>query len=132
MESRDDGRREFTLRAVLAILGGATVSISGCRDGVPTSAAVGTPTPNPVPPAPTPTPIADKAGEFLANHGHTAVITAAVFVTGGAVRLNIRGTANHPHTLELTAEEMAAIAANLRVGKESTEEKGHTHYVTFN
>jgi hypothetical protein len=53
-------------------------------------------------------------------------------IAGGGIRLNIRGTANHPHTLELSADEIAAIGANLRVGKESSEEKGHTHYVTFN
>lgn len=75
---------------------------------------------------------ADETGVFLANHGHEALIAGAALVAGNAVRLDIRGTANHPHTLELSAEEIVAIAAGLRVGKESSEEKGHTHYVIFN
>ena len=132
MGEGNGGRREFTLRAALAVLGGATISVSGCREGVTTSGAEVGPAPSPPPPTPTPTPVADKTGVFYANHGHTAVISAAVLVAGDAIRLNIRGTANHPHTLELSAEEIAAIAAGHRVAKESSEEKAHTHYITFN
>ena len=132
MEGPKGGRRSFTLRAVLALLGGATISIWGCREGAPTSGAVVGPAPTLPPPTPTPTPVADETGVFLANHGHEALIAGAALVAGNAVRLDIRGTANHPHTLELSAEEIVAIAAGLRVGKESSEEKGHTHYVIFN
>lgn len=124
-------RRAFNLRTVLAILGGSTITVSGCRASrAPTSPAPA-PTPSPTP-APTPVPVTDKTGVFLANHGHTAVIASAQLLAGGAVRLDIRGTANHPHTLELGAAEIAAIAGGHQVGKESSEDKGHTHYVTFN
>jgi hypothetical protein len=34
-----------------------------------------------------------------ANHGHSAVITGAQLTAGGAVELNIRGTATHAHTV---------------------------------
>jgi hypothetical protein len=74
----------------------------------------------------------DKTGVFLANHRHQAVITTAQLTAGGGLLLDIRGAANHPHILELSAAEMAAIARGEEIGKESTEEKGHTHQVTFN
>lgn len=128
---RDVSRRAFTLEAALAVLGGVTISISGCGESALPVGPDPVPTPTPAP-APTPVPLTDKAGVFLANHGHTAVITAAQLTLGGALRLDIRGTANHPHQLELSGEEIAAIADNRQVGKESSEVKGHTHYVTFN
>jgi hypothetical protein len=124
-------RRTFTLEAALAILGGVTISISGCRERAAATSPDPAPTSTPAP-APTPVPLTDKTGVFLANHGHTAVITAAQLTAGGDIRLDIRGTANHPHVLELTAAEITAIANNGQVGKDSTEEKGHTHFVTFN
>jgi hypothetical protein len=124
-------RRTFTLEAALAVLAAATISVSGCREGSAPAEADPAPTPVP-PPPPTPVPQTDRTGVFLANHGHTAVITAAQLMVGGGIRLDIRGTANHPHVLELSAAEIAAIADNRQVGKESSEEKGHTHYVTFN
>jgi len=124
-------RRTFTLEATLAILGGVTISISGCREMGDPASPDPAPTSTPAP-EPTPAPLTDKTGVFLANHGHTAVIAAAQLTFAGAIRLDIRGTANHPHILELSAAEIAAIANNQQVGRESSEEKGHTHYVTFN
>ena len=128
----DRDRRTFTREAVLGLLGGVTVTISACRSGDAPSAA-SNPSPAPLPP-PTTTlpPVTDKTGVFLANHRHQAVITAAQLTAGGGLRLDIRGEANHPHILDLTAAEMAAIGRGEEVGRESTEEKGHTHYVTFN
>lgn len=128
----DRDRRTFTREAALALLGSVAVSVSGCR----TPAAPSAPAPDPAPPATPPTlpppPLTDKAGVFLANHRHEAVITAAQLMAGGGLLLDIRGAANHPHILELSAAEVAAIARGLEVGKESTEVKGHTHHVTFN
>ena len=133
MEDEGVSRRTFTLEAALAVLGSVTISISGCREAADPVSPDPAPTPTAAPaPTPTPVPLADKTGVFLANHGHVAVIAAAQLTLRGALRLDIRGTANHPHILELSAEEIAAIADSHQVGKESSEEKGHTHYVTFN
>ena len=125
-------RRTFTREVVLGLLGGVTVTISACRSqDAPTAASNPTPMALP-PPTTTLPPVTDKTGVFLANHRHQAVITSAQLTAGGRLRLDIRGEANHPHILDLTASEMAAIGRGEEVGKLSTEEKGHTHYVTFN
>jgi hypothetical protein len=59
------------------------------------------------------------------------VLVAAQLSAGNAVTLDIRGQADHPHTVSLTAAEITSIAAGQRVGKASTEEAFHTHTVTF-
>jgi hypothetical protein len=94
-----------------------------------------TPTPRPTPtpqPSPTPTPIADKTGSISGNHGHTARITGAQLTAGGALSLDITGIASHPHTIELSAAEVMAIAAGQRVSKTSSTDAAHSHVVTFN
>jgi hypothetical protein len=116
-------RREFTAAAVMAMLAGVSVTISGCGGG----GGGGTGSPN----QPTPG-NGDKLGNVSANHGHVARITAAELTAGNAVTLQIRGTSDHPHTVPLTAAEVAAIAGGQRVGKASSEEDFHTHTVTFN
>jgi hypothetical protein len=116
-------RREFTLQWAMAILSGVTITITGCgSDDNPTS--------------PTPTG-GDVTGSISANHGHTAVITAAELTTGNALVLQIRGTATHPHTVELSAAEITQIAARQRVAKTSSADNSpdaglHSHVVTFN
>jgi hypothetical protein len=122
-------RREFTLEAVLALLSGAVITISGCG-GDSNPAAPPTPTPNPTP---TPTPAAgDRTGTVSANHGHIATIDAARLMAGNAVSLDIRGGADHAHTVDLSAAEVMAIAANQRVSKQSSSNFSHDHTVTFN
>ena len=51
---------------------------------------------------------------------------------GGALSLDIRGTATHTHTVELSAADIASIAGNGRVSKSSSTTSGHDHTVTFN
>jgi hypothetical protein len=115
-------RRRFTARAALALLGGASISLSGCGGGSsPTSAD---PTPNLGP--------GDKAASVGTNHGHTAVITAAQLAASGALTLQIRGSSDHPHTVALSAADVAAIAAGTRVSRVSSNDDAHTHSVTFN
>ncbi len=113
-------RREFTLAAALAILSGVAISVSSACGGSSSS-----------PTSPTPTG-GDKSGSISANHGHVAVITGAQLTAAGALSLNIQGTATHPHTVELSAGEIASIAANGRVSKDSSDNSGHSHTVTFN
>ena len=89
------GRREFTREAVIAILSAATITIADCGGG-------GSSNPSPSP-SPTPTP-GDVTGTVSANHGHTAVVTAAQITAANEVSLDIRGSATHPHTVGLSAD----------------------------
>ena len=114
-------RREFTLAALLAMLSGVTITISGCGG----SSSPSSPT-NP------PQPSSDKTGQISANHGHTAVITNAQLTAGGAVALDIAGSGGHSHTVSLSAAEVVQIRDGQRVAKESSSTSGHTHTVTFN
>lgn len=130
MKNRETlGRREFTVASAMAVLSGVAITVTGCGgssygDGNPAS---------PSTPAPaTPAPSGDKVGTVSANHGHSAVITAARLAAPDAVELDITGTANHPHTVTLSADEVQQIAANTRIAKESSVGASHTHTVTFN
>jgi hypothetical protein len=66
------------------------------------------------------------------NHGHVAVIVAAQLTAGNALILDIQGQADHPHTVTLSTADIAAIAGNQRVSKESSTDAAHSHSVTFN
>ncbi|MGD8897182.1 MAG: hypothetical protein PVJ73_14205 [Acidobacteriota bacterium] len=120
-------RREFTLASAMAVLSGVAITVTGCGGG---SYDGGNPA-SPSTPA-TPAPNGDKIGTVSANHGHSAVVTAARLAAPDAVELNITGSADHPHTVALSAEEIMQIAANTRVTKESSVGASHTHTVTFN
>jgi hypothetical protein len=63
---------------------------------------------------------------------HSAVITAAQLAAGGALVLNIQGTATHNHTVELSADEVLAIRDGRQVQKASSTELLHAHSVVFN
>jgi hypothetical protein len=129
MAMKDLSRREFTAASVMALLAGVTVTVSGCSSSYNPSG----PNPNPSP-SPTPTPVAggDKNGVISANHGHVATVTAAQITAAGAVSLDIHGTADHTHTVELTAAEVQQIGVGTRVAKTSTTNSSHEHTVTFN
>jgi hypothetical protein len=115
-------RREFTLQLVLAVLAGATVTVlPACGGGGGN------------PPGPSPDPGTNGiAGTVTANHGHTATISNAQLSAGNAVRLDIRGGADHPHTVELSAGQVMQVAQRQRVSVESTNDAAHTHTVIFN
>ena len=121
MESPDVDRREFTTASIMAMLAGVTITISGCGSDTPAKPAT-----------PSPSPVTDVNGTISANHGHTAVITGAQLTTGNAVALSIQGTASHTHTVELSAAEIVQIRGGTRVAKDSTNNNGHMHTVTFN
>lgn len=110
-------RREFTLESALAILTAATITITGCGDdddnGTGPSGQ-------------------GEVGTISANHGHTATITSAQITAGGALSVDIRGTATHPHTISLTAAQILSIGQNQQVSVVSTTEEAHNHTVTFN
>jgi hypothetical protein len=105
----------------MALLSGVTVTIAACsdNDSGPTS---------PAPPGGN----GPVAGSVSANHGHEAVIERAELNEGGEIELDIRGDADHPHTVELSEPEVMRIAEGERVSKQSSSDAGHSHQVTFN
>ena len=119
-ESPKFSRREFTVQSALAVLAGTTITVTGCGGDPPMgpTSAGGVTT--------------NTLGIVSANHGHTAMITSAQLTAGNALSLNIRGTASHSHSLELTMAELQLIAAGTRLLKESSTNESHSHTVTFN
>jgi hypothetical protein len=113
-------RREFTLAAMLAMLGGVSITISGC--GTASS---------PAGPSAAAPPVEDKGGTVANNHGHVAVVTAGELTAANTLSLRIQGTASHNHMLELSAEEVTQIREGRSLAKESSG-TGHRHMVTFN
>ena len=125
-------RRGFTLATAMAMLAGVAITITEACGGS-SSSPTATPTPVPTPvPTPTPGTSGDKVGAISSNHGHSAVITAARLSQGGALDLDIRGTASHTHTVSLSASDLSDIAENKKVAHESSTDSGHSHTVTFN
>jgi hypothetical protein len=119
-------RREFTLETCLAILAGAAVTIVGSACGSGGSSPAG-PSGGPGPGAG-----GDKSGAISGNHGHTATITAAQLTAGNALSVELTLGSGHTHQLALTANQVAAVAANQSVSGASTTTNGHDHTVTFN
>jgi hypothetical protein len=119
-------RREFGKETGLAFLSGVAISITACGGGSgnPTG---GTPPTTLGPGGPT-----DEVGDISANHGHRAVVTAAQITAGGAVPMDISGTAGHPHSIMLPAAAVLDIKNGKPVEVRSTTNDGHEHIVTFN
>ena len=109
-------RRQFTVEAAVFLLGGAAITVSGCGGGSPTAST---------PPPP------DRVGTVDSNHGHTATITSAQQLDGGAVELDIRGTSSHSHKVTLSADDVASVRSGRRVQVASTG-SSHSHVVVFN
>lgn len=119
-------RREFTLAAALAMLSGVTITVASCGGGGSggSPSAPSNPTPSTAP--------GDEAGSISANHGHTAVITAAQLAAGAALSVELTAGQGHTHTVSLTAGEVTQIAGGQRVSKASSSDDAHSHLVTFN
>jgi hypothetical protein len=115
-------RREFTNRSIMALLGGVAITISGCDDDGPSSPST----------QPGGGGARDVSGSISANHGHVATVLAAQITAGNSVMLDIMGTADHTHRVELSAGEVSQIGSGQRVSKVSSTEQGHDHTVTFN
>ncbi len=113
-------RREFTLQSALAILAGVVITVDGCGGND-----------SPTQPGPGPGPVGNVTGSISGNHGHTATITSAQITTGSAISLNIRGDADHPHTVDITQADLGMLQNRQPVSKTSTNDSGHQHGVTF-
>ena len=113
-------RREFLARAgMVSAWAMISVSIGGCYDDDPTAPAdeLGD---------------GDVAGVVTGGgHGHGgATVTDAQQQAGGAVTLTLTG--GHTHTVQLTAQQVAAVADGNQVIAASSSDGGHSHTVTFN
>lgn len=116
-------RRTFTAGAIKAMLAGVVITITeGCGGG----------SSNPTSPSGGGGAAGDVNGSVSANHGHVATVTRVHLSEGGAVSLDIRGSADHSHTVGLSGAQVTQIANGGRVSVESTSEQAHTHTVTFN
>jgi hypothetical protein len=104
-------------KTVLTILAAATIAITGCDGGIDLG---------PSPPA------GSREGVVSNNHGHRAIVDAAQLSSTSTVTIDMRFRATHNHTLVLTPVELASIAENGHVVKESSSTEGHNHTVTFN
>ena len=118
-------RREFTVATVLAMMSGVAITISeGCgSDPAPSSTGGG---------SQSQTQQTDVTGTVSANHGHSAVITAAKLTSPTSIALDITGVATHAHTVNLTQAEVTSIAGRAQVTSTSTTDSFHSHTVTFN
>ncbi len=131
-------RREFTAAMALALLGGATITVSGCGGGGSGYGGGGNPTGpgaggnDDYGPGGDMDPGGGEVGQISANHGHRAVITRAELNGGGGLSLNILGEATHTHSVELSAAEIVSIRDGGRVSKASSTTEAHQHTVTFN
>ena len=126
METDSLDRREFTFMSAMALLGGVTITITGCGGSGYGTSPSGTGS----------TGSTDVSGSISDNHGHSAVITAAQLTAGNGLMLNIQGAADHLHIVELTAAEIAQIRNNQTVSKPSSSTQSsaygvHIHTVTF-
>jgi hypothetical protein len=116
------GRREFLGAAAAALFAGVVIQITGCSsDDNPASSQGGN---------------GDVTGFISENHPspHKAVITKAMVDAGGAIDLDITGSAGHSHTVSLTADQMALIKSKLHVMLDSSAggSDSHKHMVMFN
>jgi hypothetical protein len=68
---------------------------------------------------------------IASNHGHKLTVTKAQAQAGGAKSYDIQGDSMHPHTVELTAAQMTALADGDSVTVESSEDADHSHSVTI-
>jgi hypothetical protein len=120
-------RREFTTDAVLALLSGVAILVSE-------SACGGSGYSSPMSPAPQPGTgdTSDKVGQISNNHGHSAMVTAAQLLAASQVQLDIRGTADHTHTVTLSHDDLLNVSGGMILSTQSTTTSGHEHMVTFN
>jgi hypothetical protein len=114
-------RRDLSVGALMALFAGVVITVTGCgSDDSPTGPSN-----------------QDRAGSVSANHGHAATVTSVQITSGDAVQLNIQGSADHPHSVDLSGAEVTQIGNGQRVSKPSSSDTSatfgtHLHTVTFN
>ena len=122
---RTSARRKASVRTLLALMAGTVIAIAACDSDNHASLTVGSGGGS------------GRTGSISNNHGHVAAITSAELAAGNALTLDIRGTADHTHTVPLGAAEVDQIRLGQRVTASSSLESSptfgpHSHTVTFN
>ena len=124
IDERELSRREFSVEALMALFAGVAITVTACGgddyDGGPTGPGVD-----------------GRTGSVSDNHGHVATVTSVEITAANAVTLQIRGSADHPHSVALTSAEVVQIGGGTRVSKTSSTDPSaafgtHAHTVTFN
>ena len=116
-------RREFTVESLMALFAGVAITVtSAACGGGDDDDGVG--------------PDGNRSGTVEANHGHSAVVTAAQITAANSVTLTLGGS-DHTHTVDLTGAEVGQIGNGTRVTKKSNNNASasfgaHAHTVTFN
>ena len=123
-------RRQFTRESVMALLSGVVITITGCGSdsSSPTAPSTGGGGGGDAGGGD----VGGIDGTISANHGHIATVTDAQVDAGNDVSLEIRGNADHSHTVNLTGAELTQVGDGERVVVTSTNNQAHTHRVTFN
>jgi hypothetical protein len=65
------------------------------------------------------------------NHGHDFTVPGADIAGGNAHSYDITGSADHSHSVSLTAEDMATLADNRPLQVTSSAGGGHTHMISI-
>jgi hypothetical protein len=68
---------------------------------------------------------------IAANHGHALTISAADKMAGVAKDYDIKGSADHSHTVSLAADDFADLSGGTVVIVTSSTDAGHSHDVTI-
>lgn len=96
--------------------------------GLPPAGAPPPPMPSPPPPAG----LSCGAVAISGNHGHTLVVPEADLDSTTNKSYNIRGSADHNHTVVLTPAQLQLIKAKTAALVNSSTEQFHFHEVTVN
>jgi len=70
-------------------------------------------------------------GAISGNHGHSLSIPAADLDSATALSYSIRGSANHDHTVTLSAAQLAMLKADQSITVTSSTDSAHDHSVTI-
>jgi hypothetical protein len=65
------------------------------------------------------------------NHGHVLMVSKADIVAGAAKTYDIMGTADHSHSVTISAPLFAMLASNTTVMTVSTTTDAHSHSITI-
>jgi hypothetical protein len=65
-----------------------------------------------------------------ANHGHVLMVSKADVAAGAAKTYDIRGAADHPHSVTVTAAMFTTLQASTAITAVSTTNSSHDHPIT--
>jgi hypothetical protein len=63
------------------------------------------------------------------NHGHVLVVTKDDVAAGAPKTYHIRGSSDHDHTVDLSADHFASLQADHAIMTISSDDADHTHSI---